>query len=179
MKQIKESHRNMVISTKVSAAQKVELLRLAEMHGVTLSDFVNITVENYKYQFGYIGQDNPEVDKLKKEIKTKERKISRLEANLENADHFADQMLQKKENTEKERDEFRYSVREYAADNDKLKQACSNKDEIIEDLKAELKKNVPTMINNQILKKGMRTNANLNALGAISLGAAYFGFLRR
>lgn len=172
-------HRNMVVSTKVSAAQKVYLLKLAEKHGMSMSEFVHIILESYKDQFEYIGQDNPEVEKHKNDNAVLKRKVARLEANLENADHFGEKMLQKNDALEKERDEYRYTIKEYAADNDKFKEAYD--DLLIEnkDLRMELKKNTPTMIDNEILKKGIKTNANLNALGAISLGAALIGSLRR
>ena len=172
-------YRNMVVSTKVSAAQKVDLLRLAEKYGMSLSEFMYIILDTYKNQYEYISRDNPEVEQLKNENRALERKISRLKSDLENADYFAAQMEEKKQILEKERDEYKYQIREYAADNDKLEELCKSKDEEIGSLKAELNKNVPTMLDNEILKKGLKTSGSLSALGAISLGASLFGGFRR
>jgi predicted RNase H-like nuclease (RuvC/YqgF family) len=172
-------YRNMVVSTKVSAPQKVDLLRLAEKYGISMSEYIYIILESFKNDYDYIGQDKPEVEKLKNDKKALERKIARLETDLENADYFAAQMEAKKLALEKERDEFKYQIKEYAADNDKLRELCESKDLAIEGLKNELQKNAPIMADNEALKRSLRTSTNLSALGAISVGAALFGGFRR
>ena len=172
-------YRNMVVSTKVSAPQKVDLLRLAEKYGISMSEYIYIILESFKNDYDYIGQDKPEVEKLKNDKKALERKIARLKADLENADYFAAQMEEKKLVIEKERDEFKYQIKEYAADNDKLRELCDSRDLVIKGLKEELEKNAPIMSNNEAFKRGLRTSTNLSALGAISLGAALIGGFRR
>lgn len=172
-------YRNMVVSTKVSAPQKVDLLRLAEKFGISMSEFIYIILESFKNDFEFISRDKPEVEKLKNDKKALERKIARLETDLENADYFAAQMEEKKLEIEKERDEFKYQIKEYAADNDMLKELCDSRDLVIKGLKDELEKNAPTMSDNETLKRGLRTSANLSALGAVSLGAALIGVFKR
>jgi uncharacterized protein (DUF1778 family) len=48
-------YRNMTISLKVAADEKIMLRRLAEKHSVTLSEFMYNLVMCFKNQYDYIG----------------------------------------------------------------------------------------------------------------------------
>ncbi len=172
-------YRNMVVSTKVSAAQKVDLSRLAEKQGMSLSEFIHIILESYKNQFEYIGQDNPEVTKLKEENTAKSKRIQILKVERENADHcvhLRDQAVLKAQN---KADEYKYALREKAADYEKLQEELENKVLKIERLEAEIEKHIPFAKENESLRKTMRSNTKLSAIGTLSMIAGLVIFNRR
>ena len=70
-----EKYRNMTISLKVAAEEKIMLRRLAEKHSVTLSEFMYNLVMCFKNQYDYIGMLNPREEKLASSIAIRIRDI--------------------------------------------------------------------------------------------------------
>jgi len=70
-------YRNMTISLKVAADEKIMLRRLAEKHSVTLSEFMYNLVMCFKNQYDYIGILTPREEKLAENLR-KEKKIKKI-----------------------------------------------------------------------------------------------------
>jgi hypothetical protein len=71
-------HRNMTISLKVAADEKIMLRRLAEKYSVTLSEFMYNLVMCFKNQYDYIGMLTPREEKLAKNLRKEKNKNSKL-----------------------------------------------------------------------------------------------------
>ena len=111
-----DNNRNMTLSTKATINDKMELVRLAEKHGVTLSEFNYTILMSFKNQYEYIGKDNPEVDKLKDEIIKLKNKNTRLETNLENADYRVQMEMDSAIKIRNEYDDCKYQLKEALAE---------------------------------------------------------------
>ena len=71
----KEKYRNMTISLKVAAEEKIMLKRLAEKYKVSLSEFMYNLVMCFKNQYDYIGMLSPKEEKLAENLRLEKRKM--------------------------------------------------------------------------------------------------------
>ena len=74
----KEKYRNMTISLKVAAEEKIMLKRLAEKHKVSLSEFMYNLVMCFKNQYEYIGMLSPKEEKLAENLRLEKKKNAKL-----------------------------------------------------------------------------------------------------
>ena len=81
-----ENVRNVTISTKVSAAEKIELQQIANDNNITRSELIYDLLSAYKNHYAYIGRTSPKEDKLLSELKNANRKVNKLSIELENAE---------------------------------------------------------------------------------------------
>jgi|TARA_B100001093_G_scaffold484255_1_gene517499 nitrous oxide reductase len=110
-------YRNMTISLKVAADEKIMLRRLAEKHSVTLSEFMYNLVMCFKNQYDYIGILTPREEKLAENLR-KEKKINnKLIAEIENADFRVQMEMERAAKAINAKDEFAYQLKEQKAIN--------------------------------------------------------------
>ena len=69
----KEKYRNMTISLKVAAEEKIMLRRLAEKYKVTLSEFLYNLVMCFKNQYDYIGMLSTKEEKLAENLRLEKK----------------------------------------------------------------------------------------------------------
>ena len=81
-----EKYRNMTISLKVAAEEKIMLKRLAEKYKVSLSEFMYNLVMCFKNQYDYIGILSPKEEKLAEKLRLEKKKNAKLETRTENAE---------------------------------------------------------------------------------------------
>ena len=113
-------HRNITLSTKVSALQKAELVNIAQSHDITLSEFILSIIDTYKYKYGK--QNEPSVNelKLKEENDSLKKKNIRLLKDRESADYRVGLEMKRADKAVDERDEYRYRLKEKMIENHTL-----------------------------------------------------------
>ncbi|MDB9954321.1 hypothetical protein OAD49_02040 [Flavobacteriaceae bacterium] len=110
-------YRNMTISLKVAADEKIMLRRLAEKHSVTLSEFMYNLVMCFKNQYDYIGMLTPREEKLAENLRKVKKQNSKLTAEIENADFRVDMEMDRAAKANNAKDEFAYQLKEQKAIN--------------------------------------------------------------
>ncbi|MBC8308176.1 MAG: hypothetical protein H8E55_72030, partial [Pelagibacterales bacterium] len=80
-------HRNITLSTKVSALQKAELVKIAQSHDITLSEFILSIIDTYKHKYGKENEPSKNELKLKEENDSLKKKNVRLFKDRESADY--------------------------------------------------------------------------------------------
>jgi hypothetical protein len=80
-----EKYRNMTISLKVAAEEKIILKRLAEKNNVTLSEFLYNIVMCFKGLYAFIGRLTPREEKLAENLRLEKKKNAKLGVKVENA----------------------------------------------------------------------------------------------
>lgn len=79
-----EDVRNVTISTKVSAAEKIELQQIATDKNMTRSELMYDLLSGFKNHYDYIGRSSPKEEKLSTELKKATREANKLSIELEN-----------------------------------------------------------------------------------------------
>ena len=110
-------YRNMTISLKVAADEKIMLRRLAEKHSVTLSEFMYNLVMCFANQYDYIGMLTPKEEKLAENLRKVKKQNSKLTAEIENADFRVQMEMEKAAKAINAKDEFAYQLKEQKAIN--------------------------------------------------------------
>ena len=113
----KEKYRNMTISLKVAAEEKIMLRRLAEKYKVTLSEFMYNLVMCFKNQYDYIGMLSPKEEKLAENLRLEKKKNAKLEVQIENADVRVEMEMERAAKAINAKDEFAYQLKEQKAIN--------------------------------------------------------------
>ena len=122
-------YRNMTISLKVAAEEKIMLRRLAEKHSVTLSEFMYNLVMCFKNQYDYIGILTPREEKLAENLRKVKKQNSKLTAEIENADFRVQMEMERAAKAINAKDEFAYQLKEQKAINaDQLEELNSLKE---------------------------------------------------
>ena len=73
-------YRNVTLSTRVSAAQKAEYVRLAAKYNVSVSEWALTLIEHHKNDYGTIGEPTPKEVKLERALELKNKEIQKLKA---------------------------------------------------------------------------------------------------
>ena len=73
-------YRNVTLSTRVSAAQKAEYVRLAAKYNVSVSEWALTLIEHHKNDYGTIGEPTPKEVKLERALDLKNKEIQKLKA---------------------------------------------------------------------------------------------------
>lgn len=110
-----EKYRNMTISLKVAAEEKIMLRRLAEKHSVTLSEFMYNLVMCFKNQYDYIGMLNPREEKLAENLRLEEKKNAKLSVETENAEFRVKMEMERSDKVIREKDEITFLLKEQKA----------------------------------------------------------------
>ena len=110
-----EKYRNMTISLKVAAEEKIMLRRLAEKHSVTLSEFMYNLVMCFKNQYDYIGMLNPREEKLAENLRKKKKKNVKLSVETENAEFRVKMEMERSDKVIREKDEIAFLLKEQKA----------------------------------------------------------------
>ena len=110
-----EKYRNMTISLKVAAEEKIMLRRLAEKHSVTLSEFMYNLVMCFKNQYDYIGMLNPREEKLAENLRLEKKKNVKLSVETENAEFRVKMEMEKSDKVIREKDEITFLLKEQKA----------------------------------------------------------------
>jgi hypothetical protein len=114
-------YRNMTLSTKVSARQKSEYVKLASQKGISVSEWVACIVESNKNKYGKEGDPTKREIELEKEIESIRKKNVRLQKDRESADYRVSLEMKRADKAIEERDEIRYQLKEKIVENDMLK----------------------------------------------------------
>ena len=110
-------YRNMTISLKVAADEKIMLKGLAEKYSITLSEFMYNLVMCFKNQYDYIGILTPREEKLAENLRKVKKQNSKLTAEIENADFRVDMEMDRAAKANNAKDEFAYQLKEQKAIN--------------------------------------------------------------
>lgn len=105
-------YRNVTLSTRVSAAQKAEYVRLAAKYNVSVSEWALTIIENFKNDYGTIGQPTPKELKLERALELKNKEIQKLKAQRDTSDEFAAQMQERSNKAIHDRDESNYALKQ-------------------------------------------------------------------
>jgi hypothetical protein len=110
-----EKYRNMTISLKVAAEEKIMLRRLAEKYSVTLSEFMYNLVMCFKNQYDYIGMLNPREEKLAENLRLEKKKNVKLSVETENAEFRVKMEIERSDKVIREKDEITFLLKEQKA----------------------------------------------------------------
>jgi hypothetical protein len=110
-----EKYRNMTISLKVAAEEKIMLRRLAEKYNVTLSEFMYNLVMCFKNQYDYIGMLNPREEKLAENLRLEKKKNAKLSVETENAEFRVKMEMERSDKVIREKDEITFLLKEQKA----------------------------------------------------------------
>ena len=162
----KEKYRNMTISLKVAAEEKIMLKRLAEKYNVTLSEFLYNIVMCFKGLYAFIGRLTPREEKLAENLRLEKKKTAKLEIRTENAEFRVKMEMNHRIQIQNENHELTYQLKEEKAINVDQAQELKRQEEINQALEVEIKK-LRTQKKDQQLKHVMA-----GAVGILA-GAAF------
>ena len=156
----KEKYRNMTISLKVAAEEKIMLRRLAEKYKVSLSEFMYNLVMCFKNQYDYIGMLSPKEEKLAENLRLEKKKNAKLSIQIENADVRVEMEMNHRIQIQNENHELTYQLKEEKVINADQAEELKRQNDINQVLKLEVEK----------LRKQQRNQQLKNAMaGAIGL----------
>ena len=114
-------YRNVTLSTRVSAAQKAEYVRLAAKYNVSVSEWALTLIEHHKNDYGTIGEPTPKEVKLERALELKNNEIQKLKAQRDTTDEYAANMQQRSNKAIHDRDESNYALKEALVEVEKYK----------------------------------------------------------
>ncbi len=136
----KEKYRNMTISLKVAAEEKIMLRRLAEKYKVSLSEFMYNLVMCFKNQYDYIGMLSPKEEKLAENLRLEKKKNAKLGFQIENADYRVEMEMNHRIQIQNKYHELTYQLKEEKAINADQAEELKRQIEINQALVADNKK---------------------------------------
>jgi hypothetical protein len=114
-------YRNVTLSTRVSAAQKAEYVKLAGKYNISLSEWVLTLIEHHKNGYGTIGDPTPKEVKLEREIQLKNKQIQKLKAQRDTTDEYAASMQKRSNQAVIDRDDSNFALKEALVEVEKYK----------------------------------------------------------
>lgn len=114
-------YRNVTLSTRVSAAQKAEYVRLAAKYNVSVSEWALTLIEHHKNDYGTIGEPTPKEVKLERELDLKNKEIQKLTAQRDTTDEYAANMQHRSNKAIHDRDESNYALKQALVEVEKYK----------------------------------------------------------
>jgi len=114
-------YRNITLSTRVSAAQKAEYVKIAESHGISPSEWMVTIIETNKNSYGKANDPTPNEIKQKRENELLRKQLQKVIAQRDTSDEFSANMLDRSNKAVRERDESNYALKVALTENDKLK----------------------------------------------------------
>ena len=145
-----EKYRNMTISLKVAAEEKIMLRRLAEKHKVTLSEFMYNLVMCFKNQYDYIGMLSPKEEKLAENLRLEKKKNAILSVQIENADFRVEMEINHRIQIQNDNHELTYQLKEQKAINADQAEELERQIEINQALEKENKKLRKLQLDNKL-----------------------------
>jgi hypothetical protein len=136
----KEKYRNMTISLKVAAEEKIMLKRLAEKYNVTLSEFLYNIVMCFKGLYAFIGRLTPREEKLAENLRLEKKKNAKLSVKIENAEFRVDMEMNHRIQIQNKNHELTYQLKEQKAINADQAEELEGQKEINQALVLENKK---------------------------------------
>jgi len=125
-------YRNVTLSTRVSAAQKAEYVRLAAKYNVSVSEWALTLIEHHKNDYGTIGEPTPKEVKLERALDLKNKEIQKLKAQRDTTDEYASNMQQRSNKAIHDRDESNYALKEALVEVEKYKSRLKIAESLIE-----------------------------------------------
>jgi len=114
-------YRNITLSTRVSAAQKSEFVKIAESHGVSPSEWMLTIIETNKHSYGKANDPTPNEIKQKRENELLKKQLQKTIVQRDTSEEYAANMLDRSNKAVRERDESNYALKVAVTENDKLK----------------------------------------------------------
>ena len=105
-------YRNVTLSTRVSATQKAEYVKLAGKHNISVSEWALTLIEHHKNDYGTIGDPTPKEVKLSRELDLKNKENQKLKAQRDTTDEYAASMQKRSNKAIHDRDESNYALKE-------------------------------------------------------------------
>ena len=121
----RNTYRNITLSTKVSAAQKAEYVKIAASHGISPSEWMASVIEMNKFSYGKIGDPTPNEIKQKRENELLKKQLQKTIVQRDTSEEYAANMLDRSNKAVRERDESNYALKVALTENDKLKRRIS------------------------------------------------------
>ena len=104
-------YRNVTLSTRVSASQKAEYVKLAGKFNISLSEWALTLIEHHKNGYGTIGDPTSKEVKLEREIQLKNKQIQKLKAQRDTTDEYAASMQKRSNQAIIDRDDSNYVLK--------------------------------------------------------------------
>ena len=114
-------YRNVTLSTRVSAAQKAEYVKLAGKFNISISEWALTLIEHHKNDYGTIGDPTPKEVKLERALQLKNKEIQKLTAQRDTTDEYAASMQKRSNQAVIDRDESNYALKEALIEVEKYK----------------------------------------------------------
>ena len=114
-------YRNITLSTRVSAAQKAEYVKIAASHGISVSEWMASVIEMNKFSYGKIGDPTPNEIKQKRENELLKKQLQKTIVQRDTSDEYAANMLDRSNKAVRERDESNYALKVALAEKEKFK----------------------------------------------------------
>ena len=114
-------YRNVTLSTRVSATQKAEYVKLAGKFNISLSEWVLTLIEHHKNGYGTIGDPTPKEVKLERALQLKNKEIQKLTAQRDTTDEYAASMQKRSNQAVTDRDESNYALKQALVEVEKYK----------------------------------------------------------
>ena len=140
MGHIAKTYRNMTLSTKVTAQEKIEISRLAESKGISPSELIYNLVMCFKDQYDNIGRLSTKELKFQEELEAEKKKNRKLTIDLENAEYRVVMEMDRATEAHNKKDEFRYQVKELTVENEKLSEEIESLNNSVSKLREGLDK---------------------------------------
>ena len=117
----KMHYRNVTLSTRVSAAQKAEYVKLAGKFNISISEWALTLIEHHKNDYGTIGDPTPKEVKLERALQLKNKEIQKLTAQRDTTDEYAASMQKRSNQAVIDRDDSNYALKEVLEEVEKYK----------------------------------------------------------
>ena len=114
-------YRNVTLSTRVSAAQKAEYVKLAGKFNISISEWALTLIEHHKNDYGTIGDPTPKEVKLERTLQLKNKEIQKLTAQRDTTDEYAASMQKRSNKAVKDLDDSNYALKEVLEEVEKYK----------------------------------------------------------
>ena len=88
-------YRNITLSTRVSAAQKAEYVKIAASHGISPSEWMASVIEMNKFSYGKIGDPTPNEIKQKRENELLKKQLKKAIAQRDTSDEYGANMQER------------------------------------------------------------------------------------
>ena len=124
-------YRNVTLSTRVSATQKAEYVKLAGKHNISVSEWALTLIEHHKNDYGTIGNPTPKEVKLSRELELKNKEIQKLKAQRDTTDEYASNMQQRSNKAIHDRDESNYALKQALVEVEKYKSRLKTAESLI------------------------------------------------
>ena len=114
-------YRNITLSTRVSAAQKAEYVKIASSHDISVSEWMASVIEMNKFSYGKIGDPTPNEIKQKRENELLKKQLQKTIVQRDTSEEYAANMLDRSNKAVRERDESNYALKVALAEKEKFK----------------------------------------------------------